>query len=252
MSNRKLSVQTVPMYGYCDYQHEDTLSMYKLLTRKTTSPLHDVIEKMSKLPVGSVTLNLGCGDGNFELKSGSDRNYQFVSVDIEPAAIKSVSDVFYHQGRTQKDVGVIGNIANLQDIEGVCDTRFDAVILWRVLHGVPVSNHMAIVEQIKNVLKKGGDAYIAVASEKDWKAKALGSNYVKEGVNDCRNVMFDAFGVERTTPFSVHFFSENEIVGLFEDNGFKLVESKLFQDSSGYPHLQHLQNTYVYAHFTIN
>ncbi len=236
------------MYGYQNDTAEQSPTDYSLLDRSPSDILRSVVSELKHLPQNTTVLDLGCGDGNLELLAGSDRSYDFISIDLEPKAIETVQSVFKRQGRDGNDRAAVGDITHL-DASYRAPSTFDAATSWRVLHGVHPENYTSILEDLHSSLKPGASFYIAVASDKDWKAAALGDAYDPAGVNDCSGVMFEAFGIERTVPFPVHFFSLEELRNLGETAGFELKSIEYFQEPSGYGHLQDQPNTYLYAHF---
>jgi SAM-dependent methyltransferase len=238
------------MYGYRDTKNVTVETLdYSLLGRAPSQSLLYVVNQLERLPENSHVLDLGCGEGILEYHTDPARLYDFTAVDIEPAAIDTLETIFAKQGHTQ-DMAVIGDILDLGEMPEIKNKRYDAVISWRVLHGISPDYHPDIFKHIHGLLKPGSSLFITVASNKDWKARALGNSYTPQGVNDCSGIMFRDYGIERFTPFPVHFFSQQELISLGQKTGFSPVATHLFQEPSGYTHLQGKENTYLFVEFT--
>jgi SAM-dependent methyltransferase len=232
-----------PMYGY-----GATESRYNLVDRSLSPTLLNVIRNLSNEPSVHDVLNLGCGDGILELNS-SDRTFNYTSVDIEPAAVQKLQGIFQEQKNNQHNHAIIGDVTNLKLIPEL-NREFDAVVSWRVLHGIQPDLYSNFFRDVYNRLAFDSSFFISVACDQDWKAKALHNDYDSEGMNDCADVMFRDFGIERDNPFKVHFFSASELEELGINNGFAVKEMEFFQEPSGYEHLHDKRNTYIFAHFT--
>lgn len=235
------------MYGYRAPKHADNTS-YHLVDRSISPILRVVISKIGALPTSTRVLDLGCGDGFLE-RHANHRKYAFTSIDIEPAAIEALQTTFKADKINQQDQALIGDIVELGRINSITDKQYDAIISWRVLHGIEPSAYGDIFRNIYSLLKHGSSFYISVACDRDWKAKALGDQLNREGINDCTTVMFNNYGIERTTPFPVHFFTKDELMELGKIHGFRPKEMCHFQETSGYDHLKNKNNTYLFAEF---
>ncbi|MDN5275011.1 MAG: hypothetical protein JWP06_912 [Candidatus Saccharibacteria bacterium] len=240
------------MYGYKDDSSGSTKSTdYSLLDRSPSETLLYVMDELDTLPTESRVLDLGCGDGTLEHHAGSNRNYSFTSIDLEPAAIDKLQETFLEQ-ENGKDIALVGDITKLDQMTDIKDEKYDVVVSWRVLHGIAPEYYRDIFKNIHDLLKPNAKVFITVASSADWKAVALGDTYSPQGINDCSGIMFRNYGIERHTPFPVHFFSKEELQTIGEENGFTLKAVSTFEEPSGYAHLQDRLNTYIFAEFTLN
>jgi len=229
------------MYGY-----GDSTNSYALANREPSEPLLDVIHYLNTLPQASRVLNLGCGDGMLERMAGSMRPYRFVSLDIEATAIKHLRNTL--ETYQQQDVAFIGDITKPETLENRGEP-YAVAVSWRVLHGIHPKHYDKIISQIYHWLKPGGRLFLSVAADSDWKVTALGKNYNPSGVNDCSGVMFEAFGVERTHPFPIHFFSKDELSDLGKRHHFTPITVGEFHETSGFSHLRKYVSTYYFAEF---
>jgi SAM-dependent methyltransferase len=236
------------MYGYKEAKISTELA-YNLVNRPASETLLDVITAIQQLPNIGRVLDLGCGDGVLEKNTDSARRYAFTSIDIEPAAICTLKIMFDSLGH-KHDTALVGDITKLNDIPTLQDTSFHAVVSWRVLHGISPEHYGAIFQNIHQMLKLGSPFFISVACSDDWKARALKDSYTAEGVNDCADVMFRNYNLERSNPFPVHFFSAEELTTLGKQHNFELETLSYFTEPSGYKHLKDRKNSYIFAKFT--
>jgi len=184
-----------------------------------------------------------------EYLAGTDRNYRFTSLDLEPQAIERLEKVFLSHS-TRGDEALVGDITDIARIHQITDRKYEVCISWRVLHGISPSKYTQVFSDIYKLLKPGGSFIISVACDKDWKRYALQDKYNPIGVNDCKEIMFHDFGIPRSTPFPVHFFALEELKNLGKKSGFMMTSHGYFKESSGYEHLNNKQNTYLFAHFS--
>lgn len=237
------------MYGYKALYRNNPSLQYRLFDRLPSQPLESLVTSLKKLPTSSRVLDLGCGDGILEYLAGADRNYRFTSLDLEPQAIERLENIFLSHSK-RGDEALVGDMTNIAQISAITSRRYKVCISWRVLHGISPNKYATIFSDVYNLLESGGSFIVSVASTKDWKRYALGNKYDPNGVNDCREVMFHDFGIPRTTPFPVHFFTLEELETLGEENGFEVTAHGYFKESSGYEHLNNKQNTYLFVRFS--
>jgi len=238
------AILKIPMYGY-----GKTNQGYKLVNRAPSTELKNVINQLSNDPAINRVLDLGSGDGVLEFNSRM-RKYSYTAIDIEEAAIHALQSIFKNQPSSGKDTAIIGDITQLSSVPELNSKQFDAAILWRVLHGVSPRHYKHIFHNIYNLLSSPASFYIAVACDQDWKAAAMEGETEQDGMSDCADIMFRQYNKERIAPFNIHFFTQDELKALGTTAGFKLKEMHIFQEPSGYSHLQDKKNTYIFAHFT--
>ena len=236
------------MYGYTT-PHKTTAPLrYKLFDRLPSRTLESLVSSIKTLPPKSRVLDLGCGDGILEYLAGAERDYRFTSLDLEPEAIARVEKIFLSHGH-RGDEALVGDITSIDQIPGITNKHYAVCISWRVLHGIAPSKYDLTFSSIYDLLEPNGSFIISVASDKDWKRYALKDNYDPAGVNDCKDIMFRDFEIDRATPFPVHFFTLEELEQLGTSHGFEVLDHGYFQESSGYEHLSNKQNTYLYMRF---
>jgi SAM-dependent methyltransferase len=233
--------ETGNSYGY---QPRLKKHSYILYDRPISHTLKKAIDDFSGLPQASHILNLGCGDGNLEYHA-FPRSFRFTSVDKDASAIAKLKTILTEQGRQDLDYASEGDVF---DFPKHIKTKqlFDAAISWRVLHNLPPSSYLTLLQSVRDHMKKSGIFHISAASIFDWKAEALGNALQPQGMNNCKKVMFSDYDVERSDDFFIHFFSLEELETLAEQAGFRLIHHEYFREPSGYHHLKHHLNTYIY------
>lgn len=236
------------VYGYGAISSATKKAPYSLVDRQLSNKLTAVINKLDTLPTGSRVLNLGCGDGVLERHTKSTRRYNFTSIDLEPAAIHTIQTIF-RDTKKMSDQAIVGDITDIESIKAIRQQHYNAVVSWRVLHGIHPVNYTTIFKSVRNRIAKNSSFFVAVACDQDWKAKALDEKLSLSGVNDCAPVMFDKYGIERQNAFPVHFFTAQEIIALGNATGFEAVTVDLFEEPSGYQHLKDKKNSYLFVEF---
>lgn len=234
-------------YGYGAQPQEG--GGYRLHDRAASPVLRDrVLNPLSLLSVGSRVIDLGSGDGNFPHKAGPNRPYDILAIDLEKDAVAAVNKILRGHKREGKDLAVVGDATRLDQVAELNGAPVDAVVSWRVLHGIPGDLHSDIFKQVHSKLRPGGSFLVSVASDQDWKVEALGDQFRPGQTNDCSGVMFRNHGIDREHPFPILFFSEERLKVLAEQSGFVIRDIDTFTEPSGYNHLKSgSDNTYLFA-----
>ncbi|MBN2054780.1 methyltransferase domain-containing protein [bacterium] len=169
--------------------------------------------------LGTVILDAGCGTGKWGLKLAKS-GYRVILSDnstgmLERAAAKA------------EELGVAERVtidrSDLADLGGITDGAVGMV----VAQGDPlslVSDARAAVRAMRRVLLPGGTAVCSVDNR--W---AGVDHYVEAGIFDdldrfLRNGQTNWFTKREEERFPVHMFWPDELVTLFEGNGFEVLE----------------------------
>lgn len=204
----------------------------------------------STLKKGDVVINLGAGDGRFELNAPKQRPYTIYGIELrkegvagyyeQAEAVKTFADKAREALRKlkvpvgrEKDHLMEGSITELPD-----QLTADAVVSWRVLHALKPVDQLTVCKDAYQMLPPGGSFYFAVLSDKDWKLDALrkaGVQYDGKDLVDCAPVMEFT---EKTQKDFEFFFSPAGLRNLARESGFEMVgEPKVFAEASGLPQL---------------
>lgn len=208
------------------------------------SPLAPIAQRMYKslsLEEDGWIGDFGGGSGRIPLHAPAPRAAHFLVIDQNRSAIEKCRAAILLDGRM--DEAVVGDITDLSSLAG---REFRGAISWRVLHSLRPHQQRQALVQIRQVLPVGAPLFLAVASDRDWKARELQERdiYVADDLNDCGGIM----GLQRS--FLVHFFNQESLVRLLVATGFSVKEIAPFQETTGYDCLRqrHPFNDYLYAH----
>ncbi|MBI2086450.1 class I SAM-dependent methyltransferase [Candidatus Daviesbacteria bacterium] len=206
-----------------------------------------VFPTLDKLTEGSVVADFGCGEGRIAQKAPfySNRPYIFRGFEINPAAVEGFNRGFAHT----LDRAEVADLTRLD----VGQTRFDAALLWRVLHSIPKDYHQAVLAGIATTLKPGASLHVAVLSERDWKKvdlERLGL-YRPGEMNDCYPVMGAALEPQAIFNWPLYFFRGGELAGLGEQVGLREVNQQPIREESGFEILRQTKPpiSYDYVEF---
>jgi ubiquinone/menaquinone biosynthesis C-methylase UbiE len=160
-------------------------------------------------------LDLGCGAGR-HVWLAADIGYQAFGVDVSEQAIESSRVML-------KDRGVIGTV---EVFDGSTlpfeDESFDYVVSFGVLDHVPFDKGLRLTNEVKRVLKPGGEYLVTLRSKRcaspDDVAETVARNeYVL--TDECEDGMIQ------------HFFEWDEISTMLAD--LNIVEIELKETSTG-------------------
>lgn len=222
--------------GQYDYR------IYGLRGESFSPHIGRVYSAFDSLPRGSWVLDLGSGSGRFVLKAPKFRHWYVLGIEQNPHAVVQLQTAIVNQ-RINDEVR-LGDIKDLGGLTG--EREFNGALSWRVLHTLDPHEQAQVLEQVANYLPVGAPLFLAVASDKDWKASALREQrvYVEEGFNDCTALM------QTDRPFKVDFFHSGRIERLAAGSGFEVLAVEDFEEATGYEHLKavHPNNAYLFAH----
>ena len=224
-----------PKEGQYHYQK------YTLGVKPVAPVIERVYANFSALPEGSWVLDLGSGSGRLELNAPKPRPYRFLGLDQSSIAINQFREAIYQAGRM--DEAMIGDITDLHLPTG---REFRGAVSWRVLHALAPYQQLRVVDQVRRILPPEAPFFIALVSDKDWKAGELAARglYIPNILNECQAIM----GLEES--FKVDFYDSVKIEGLAKRSGFRVEGIEEFTELTGFEHLQetHPDNTYLFAH----
>ncbi len=155
----------------------------------------ELFEKYSK--VGSNTLNIGCGDGNFEtLLVKSKKRFQHTASDIALKSLKNLKKRF-------KRFEFIK--LNIVGVKNRLEQDYDMITMFEVLEHISPSDTLKVLATINKSLKKNGYFMISVP--------------MNEGLED----MFPNNPNEH-----LRCYTENIIMSELKISGFKVIENHVF------------------------
>lgn len=207
---------------------------YHLDGQRSTILEDRVFPVLGRLPRESVVGDFGCGEEGMRHQAPhwSQRPYIFRGFDRNEAAVQRYNGTAngYHPDRAE--------LADLTRLELGRD-RFDAGILWRVLHSIPQDLHEVVLGQIADTLKHGTSLHVAVRSDRDWVAADLQARgvYRLGEMNDCYPVMVQALEPQGITHWPLYFFRAGEVARLGEHVGLVVVHQQPIQEPSGFKEL---------------
>lgn len=214
---------------------------YTLGEQPVSSAIQRVYVTLATLVEGSWVLDLGSGPGRLALNAPKPRPFRFLGIDQSPIAIDQFREAIYQDGRM--DEAIVGDITDLHLPSG---REFRGAVSWRVLHALAPHQQLQVVEQVRKILPVGAPLFLAVASEKDWKAGELASRgvYLPDTLNECGEIM------DLEESFRVHFFDPPRLEALAIRGGFIVEAMEEFEEPTGFDHLRatHPLNSYIFAH----
>jgi len=149
------------------------------------------IELLNSAKLGSgKALDLGCGVGTKSVLLAR-KGFKVTGVDIAPTAIRHAEE------KTKKEkLHIKFFVANASDLSFLGDEKFDLVLDWANLHGIPKTKRRRYIREIAKHCKKGGRLLLRCWSKKGLSRITLGF----------------------LTPMGpVHLFSKKEIEELFSE-----------------------------------
>ncbi len=160
-----------------------------------------ITRDIPELPVGSRVLELGCGSGK-TLRGMENRGWRVIALDISSEAIAlsraACSAEF-----------VIGDGRSLPFREG----SFDAVFAFHVLGHLLETQRCAMRKEIVRVLRNGGMLFFRGFSSSDFRASG-------EEIEERTFLRGDGT--------LTHYFTEDEVVGIFDSLELVSVETVLW------------------------
>jgi len=224
-----------------DYKALEAERSYNLDEREVDEFVTTIYGRLADNSAGAIVIDLGCGSGRFVKFAPKSREWSYIGLDHNAEAIMHAK-----QYEKPGDKIIQGDIVRAEDYLAEFAGRAKAVVSHRVLHAVPEAYHEGILGSARKLMQENGEFYVSVAADTDWKAQELMRRgiYKPDQPNDCRQIMFMDYGIERNERFDMRFYSVSNFKAMLEGNGFKVIQSCTFQEPSGYEHLKHKRNTY--------
>lgn len=155
---------------------------------------------MLELPAGSRVFEVGCGNGK-HLSSLFNKGFEVIAVDVSPSAVK-LAKRLAEDFKAEANI-IVGDACSLDFGDGF----FDAVFVFHVLGHLTEEERGKAVAEVYRVTKKGGKCFFRGFGLEDFrfgKGSKVEENTFRRGTN-----------------VWVHYFSEGEVMELFEGAGFK-------------------------------
>lgn len=154
-------------------------------------------------------LDSGCGEGFFSIYLAS-QGFDVTGVDLSENAISYAKENAEKQEIKIKFIAM--DVADLDKL----NEKFDFIFEWALLHHIMPEKRKKYVENISNLLNKGGKYFSMCFNEKDPKfGKGEKLRIVSEGAR-------------MPAGARLYFSSLEELKELFEPY-FKIIESKVFE-----------------------
>jgi len=160
------------------------------------------------------TLDVGCGEGFYAIYLAS-KGFEVTGIDISENAITHAKENATKQGVKIKFMQM--DITNLNKI----NDKFDFILEWAILHHIIPEQRQKYIEDIKEVLNKGGK-YLSICfnnQNPDFGTKGKNLRIVPEGA-------------KMPAGTKLYYSSFEEMEQLFEPH-FRIIEAKLIQMTAG-------------------
>lgn len=172
----------------------------KIPWQKTQADYFTQVIEAGKIKPGS-TLDLGCGTGAKSIYLAK-RGFGVTGVDISETAIK-----YAKENARRAKVKVKFIVADATDLSFLKDKKFDFVLDWANLHGIPKSKRKKYVSEIVKHTKKGGKLLLRCFSKsgvkKEFASRRMGTIYLFS-IKDIESLFskhFKVLEINRSKPF---------------------------------------------------
>ncbi|MBU1292158.1 class I SAM-dependent methyltransferase [Patescibacteria group bacterium] len=181
-------------------QYYQNISLDKIPWNKTQADYFIKIISESKIKP-CLALDLGCGVGRksiYLVKKGFD----VTGVDISKTAIR-----FAEKNAEKAKVKVDFIVADVTDLSFLRGRKFDFVLDWANLHGIPKNKRERYVSEIIKHTKKGGKfllrCFARDKAQKEFVIRRVGRVYVfsKEDIKSFFSSHFKFLEMNRSKPF---------------------------------------------------
>jgi ubiquinone/menaquinone biosynthesis C-methylase UbiE len=154
--------------------------------------------KLPNLPEGSRVLELGCGSGK-TLSAMLEHSWKVEALDISRQALRLSRGHSAELKKAPYEVNFIMADASQLPFR---DCTFDAVFNYHVMGHLPIDQRNRMAFEAARVLKRGGKLFFLEFERQDMRA--------------CKGKFVEPHTVLRGNGILTHYFSEEEIFGLFD------------------------------------
>ncbi|WNY24279.1 hypothetical protein MmiHf6_16090 [Methanimicrococcus hongohii] len=190
--------------------------------------LSELLWIQNRLKDGSFLLDAGSGEGRYL----RDFCFKFpcIGIDISKNAlmrsVESIATAAEKKSKTKSDFSfpdhIVSNTVELPFLENV----FDGILCLGVMQHLVFEDRQKTAAEFHRVLKNGGLVFFEVFGEEDMRCSGEPA-VLENGKTEPRTF-------ERQNGIIYHYFEENEIKELFEENGFQTIELKSIKKEKKY------------------
>ncbi len=172
----------------------------KVYWQKTQASYFTSVIESGKVKPG-LTLDLGCGLGAKAIYLAKKR-FKVTGIDISPTAIK-----FAKEKAKREKVEIRFIVADAVDLSFLSNKKFDFVLDWANLHGIPKSKRKKYINEVAKHTKKGGRLLLRCFSKegvkKEFARRSVGSIYLfsKKEIQQLFGAYFKILETNKSKPF---------------------------------------------------
>jgi 2-polyprenyl-3-methyl-5-hydroxy-6-metoxy-1,4-benzoquinol methylase len=203
-------IRKIELYsGYWSDSEKNIIDIIKILIKKRN--------------VGKRFLDAGCGDGRL-IPVFEEQFAEVVAIEPDIERLKVAESLASDPKLSKKITFKRATIEDFDDFG-----QFDLILCSHVLQHVRTDAVPIIIKKFKNLIKKNGLLCITTChstTDKGYFVRDLmrGSQPSEEPIKQEEfNIMTNSIGA-----LPIHFFKLNEISQLLSDNGFKIIEYRVF------------------------
>jgi 2-polyprenyl-3-methyl-5-hydroxy-6-metoxy-1,4-benzoquinol methylase len=214
------NIKRIELYpGYWSSSEETILNIVKNLIKKNAGQ--------------NRFLDAGCGEGRL-IAVFENQFEEIVAIDPDQERLKVAESVTREQGLSKK---ITFKRMAIEDFED--NNRFDFILCSHILQHVHTDTVSIIIKKFKSLIKRDGLLCITTChSTKDngYFVKDLRRNSELLEVPITKEEFNSLINSKGTLP--IHFFRLDEIGQLLSDNGFKIIEFRVFHLEKRLPGLE--------------
>lgn len=170
-----------------------------------TEPPQELVELIESRKISPCkTIDIGCGEGFYSIYLAS-KGFDVIGIDISERAIQYAKENAASRGVNVRFVAM--DIADLEQL----NEKFDFVLEWALMHQIMPSQRQKYVEDVAELLNKGGKYLSACHNEQSPEFGGPGKKYR-----------------ESPSGTTLYYASQNELRELFETH-FHIFEAKIIR-----------------------